>query len=97
MNDYDARSGRRRPRGATADQAGAAGPRGRVGRLPHDQREIVLLREIEDMSYSEIGAVLGINEGTVKSRLARAREALDRLSTADERMKIQQPDCPRTA
>jgi RNA polymerase sigma-70 factor (ECF subfamily) len=47
-----------------------------LGRLPHDQREIVLLRDIEDMSYGEIGAVLGINEGTVKSRLARAREAL---------------------
>jgi len=47
-----------------------------LGRLPPDQREIVLLREVEDMSYAEIGAVLDINEGTVKSRLARAREAL---------------------
>jgi RNA polymerase sigma-70 factor (ECF subfamily) len=45
-------------------------------RLPHEQREIVLLRELEDMSYSEISAALGISEGTVKSRLARAREAL---------------------
>jgi RNA polymerase sigma-70 factor (ECF subfamily) len=45
-------------------------------RLPDDQREIVLLREIENMSYSEISAALGISEGTVKSRLARAREAL---------------------
>jgi RNA polymerase sigma-70 factor (ECF subfamily) len=47
-----------------------------LNRLPDDQREIVLLREIEDMSYSEISAALGISEGTVKSRLARAREAL---------------------
>jgi RNA polymerase sigma-70 factor (ECF subfamily) len=39
--------------------------------LPAEQREIVLLREVEDMSYEEIGAVLGIAEGTVKSRLAR--------------------------
>lgn len=45
-------------------------------RLPQEQREIVLLREMEDMSYSEIGAALRISEGTVKSRLARAREAL---------------------
>lgn len=44
--------------------------------LPAEQREIVLLREVEDMSYEEIGAVLGIAEGTVKSRLARARSAL---------------------
>lgn len=47
-----------------------------LNRLPHDQRKIVLLRELEDMSYSEISAALGISEGTVKSRLARAREAL---------------------
>ena len=45
-------------------------------RLPPAHREILLLREVEDMSYSEIGAALGITEGTVKSRLARAREAL---------------------
>jgi RNA polymerase sigma-70 factor (ECF subfamily) len=45
-------------------------------RLPHEQREIVLLRELEDMSYGEISAALGVAEGTVKSRLARAREAL---------------------
>jgi RNA polymerase sigma-70 factor (ECF subfamily) len=44
--------------------------------LPPEQREIVLLREVEDMSYEEIGAALGIAEGTVKSRLARARAAL---------------------
>jgi RNA polymerase sigma-70 factor, ECF subfamily len=49
-----------------------------LNRLPHDQREIVLLRDMEEMSYSEIGAALGISEGTVKSRLARAREALIR-------------------
>lgn len=47
-----------------------------LARLAPDQREILLLREVEDMSYAEIGATLGINEGTVKSRLARAREAL---------------------
>ena len=47
-----------------------------LNRLPHDQREVLLLREMDDMSYSEISAALGISEGTVKSRLARAREAL---------------------
>lgn len=43
--------------------------------LPFDQREILLLREVEDLSYAEIGATLGVAEGTVKSRLARARGA----------------------
>ena len=43
--------------------------------LPAEQREILWLRELEDMSYGEIAATLGIAEGTVKSRLARARVA----------------------
>lgn len=43
--------------------------------LPAGQREILLLRELEDMSYGEIAATLEIAEGTVKSRLARARAA----------------------
>lgn len=43
--------------------------------LPLEQREILLLRELEDMSYADIAATLDINEGTVKSRLARARAA----------------------
>lgn len=43
--------------------------------LPSEQREILLLRELEDMSYAEIAATLEIAEGTVKSRLARARGA----------------------
>lgn len=41
-----------------------------------EHREILLLREVEDLSYGELAAVLGIAEGTVKSRLARARAAL---------------------
>ena len=41
-----------------------------------EHREILLLREIEDLSYGELAAVLGIAEGTVKSRLARARAVL---------------------
>jgi len=43
--------------------------------LPAEHREILLLREVEDMSYTEIAATLGIAEGTVKSRIARARSA----------------------
>lgn len=45
-------------------------------RLPAEHREILLLREVEDMTYDDIADVLGLNLGTVKSRIARARCAL---------------------
>jgi RNA polymerase sigma factor (sigma-70 family) len=44
--------------------------------LPAPLREVVILRELEDLSYREIAAAIGIPEGTVMSRLARARERL---------------------
>jgi len=47
-----------------------------IGRLPPDQREILLLVALEDMSYEEAARVVGIPIGTVMSRLARAREKL---------------------
>lgn len=39
-------------------------------------REVIVLRDLQDFSYEEIGACLGIRTGTVKSRLFRAREAV---------------------
>ena len=50
-----------------------------LARLPLEQREIVLLREVEGLSYDELATTLGIDEGTVKSRLSRARAALAAL------------------
>ena len=47
-----------------------------IGRLPPDQREVLLLVALEDMSYDEAAGTLGIPIGTVMSRLARAREKL---------------------
>jgi RNA polymerase sigma-70 factor (ECF subfamily) len=60
---------------ARVDQAVAA--------LPPDQREVFLLREVMDLPFAEIAAVVGAPEPTVKSRmryaLERLREALDDL------------------
>jgi RNA polymerase sigma-70 factor (ECF subfamily) len=44
--------------------------------LPFDQRTVIVLREIDGLSYEEIAASIGVAVGTVKSRLARARESL---------------------
>jgi RNA polymerase sigma-70 factor (ECF subfamily) len=44
--------------------------------LPFDQRTVVILREIDGLSYEEIAYSLGLAVGTVKSRLTRGRQAL---------------------
>jgi RNA polymerase sigma-70 factor, ECF subfamily len=51
-----------------------------IGQLPTPYREILVLREIEDLSYREIAEVLALPIGTVMSRLARAREKLQRAA-----------------
>lgn len=48
-------------------------------RLSENQREILVLREYQDLSYGEISEVLGVPTGTVMSRLHRARSALRKV------------------
>ena len=60
----------------------AAWVRDAVGRLEATEREILLLREYEELSYEEISQVLGIPVNTVRSRLFRARMALRELLEA---------------
>ena len=47
-----------------------------VDSLPVEFREVIVLREVEELSYKEISAVVGAPIGTVMSRLARARKRL---------------------
>lgn len=50
-----------------------------IEQLPPDWRAILVLREIEGLSYAEIAEILGIPIGTVESRLFRARKRLRQL------------------
>ena len=50
-----------------------------IDNLEPNHRQILLMREITGMSYDEIAKTLNINEGTVKSRLARARSSLAKI------------------
>jgi len=65
-----------RPDEVTAQRQAARRVWNALDRLPFDQRAILVLREIDGLRYEEIGVALGIAVGTVKSRLARAREHL---------------------
>jgi len=60
-------------------------------RLPSDQRAVLLLVTLEDMSYAEVAKVVGVPLGTVMSRLSRARdrmrELMDEPPGADPRVK----------
>ena len=57
----------------------SAGVQKALLQLEEDDRAIVVLREIEERSYDEIGQVLGLSQGTVKSKLFRARAKLRAL------------------
>lgn len=51
-----------------------------IAAMPESEKEIILLRDIQELSYDEISAILDVPLGTVKSKLNRARSALkDRL------------------
>lgn len=70
---------RERP-GASAGHTGGADARmdvaAAIADLPPQQRQVVVLREMQGLSYDEIAQVLAIPTGTVESRLFRARRAL---------------------
>lgn len=59
-----------------------------LGRLPADQRAVILLVSVEDLSCAEAARVLGIPVGTVMSRLARGREGLRRLTAEEIRPRL---------
>ena len=64
------------PEAQLLQQATVARVREALDQLPVDFREVIVLREIEGMSYKEIASVVRVPIGTVMSRLARGRERL---------------------
>lgn len=55
-----------------------------IGRLGADEREVLMLREYEQLSYAEIAALLRVPINTVRSRLFRARIALKNLLVPEQ-------------
>jgi RNA polymerase sigma-70 factor (ECF subfamily) len=47
-----------------------------IDSLTPEFREVLVLRDMQELSYEEVGAALKLREGTVKSRLFRARDAV---------------------
>lgn len=54
-------------------------------KLPADQKQVILLRELEGLSYREISEVMGIPEGTVMSRLFYARKKMQKLLAGERK------------
>ncbi len=52
---------------------------GAIDNLPADLRTAIVLRELEGMSYEEIAVTMECPIGTVRSRIFRAREAIDKI------------------
>jgi RNA polymerase sigma-70 factor, ECF subfamily len=56
-----------------------------IAQLPQAFREVIVLREVNDLSYREIADVTGVPVGTVMSRLARGRALLRAAWLAEEK------------
>jgi RNA polymerase sigma-70 factor (ECF subfamily) len=76
------------PEALLLQQHAVARVRAALEQLPSDFREVIVLRELEGLSYKEIAAVVQVPMGTVMSRLARARERLLRALKASTAMEI---------
>lgn len=65
--------------GGQMEALGARDIHAALARLPHPQREVMLLVGLEQFAYDEAAQVLGVPVGTVMSRLSRARERMRQM------------------
>lgn len=73
---FDPPDGAPTPEGAYLQGSERAALRNAIARLPDDAQAMLSLRYGDGMSYEELALALGLNQGTVKSRLNRVREKL---------------------
>jgi len=73
------------PHEAAARKELAVMVQGALAKVSVELREAVILRDLQDLDYKEIAQVLGIPEGTVKSRISRGRAELARLLERNKR------------
>ena len=66
-----------------------------IGKLPAEQREVILLVGLEGMAYEEVARILNVPVGTVRSRLSRGRDLLRFLMGIKEKPPL--TECGRTA
>jgi RNA polymerase sigma-70 factor, ECF subfamily len=57
-----------------------------LAKLPHEQREVILLVGLEGMRYDEVAEILNVPIGTVRSRLSRGRDQLRMLMGMEEKV-----------
>ncbi len=50
-----------------------------IGKLKEEHKKVILLREVQGLSYEEIAKILNCSEGTIKSRINRARDSLKKF------------------
>ena len=73
------------PEAAFARASEARWVREGIATLPREYREVIVLRELEELSYKEIGVIVDVPVGTVMSRLARGRALLSERLTQSRR------------
>jgi len=78
---------RQTPESILLEQAGQQQVQAALGQVPVIYREVLLLCDVEEMSYQEIADTLGVPTGTVMSRLYRARKALRAVLQEQDKMR----------
>jgi RNA polymerase sigma-70 factor (ECF subfamily) len=85
---YEAKSNDLNPEALLLQKADAQMLQQAVEELPLEFREVVVLRELDEMSYKQIAVVADLPLGTVMSRLARARKRLQQILASQKRTEV---------